>query len=650
MKKIKRILIANRGEIVARILRTAHAMGVEVVVLYTNDDKDHTYLKDADIAVELIGNTLAETFLNKEKIIDIALSNGVDAIHPGYGFLSENTEFARMCESVGVVWIGPSPDVIELMGYKKSARQFAEKHGIPVLKATYGSSNELMQQANEFKYPLMLKALAGGGGKGMRIVKSPSDFGEALEVTAKEAKLFFGNDALYVETFIEKARHIEVQVLGDNFGNVVHLHERECSVQRRHQKLIEEAPASGISEDLRSNLHAAALKLARAAKYKSAGTVEFIVDENENFYFLEMNTRIQVEHPVTEIVLDIDVVKEQLLVAADEALRFTQDEVLCRGHALECRIYAEDPTQGFMPQNGTLTLNAAPILNSTRVDGSFERTAKLSSAYDPLVAKVITDGNSRLEVMKNMRRALKDYQIQGVKTNKGFLTNFLDSPIFIQNKVYTQYLDFHAEKHITKNIAPNKWHAIAWFLLNTNLKTNSGSIWNNLGNWRNSYAFRLQAQEDVFLVSGHRVSESNWTISVDSQHYTCEIVLLTDYKLHLMVNGELLKVIWSANSTDSYFIDVDGEAILVHPKIDKRNNIALSSSSISKSVLSPLPGRVMRVYVSPGEAVTKGKTYMIIESMKIENRIVAQSDAVVKNVFVCEGQQLNSNELMIELE
>ena len=650
MKTFNRILIANRGEIVARILKTAHQMGIEVVVLYTNDDTDHTYLKDAEKAVLLDGKTLSETFLNKERIIDIALANGADAIHPGYGFLSENADFAQMCKAVGITWIGPSPNIIRLMGYKKSAREFAENIGVPVLHARYGTAEELEKYKNVLQYPVMIKAQAGGGGKGMRIVRSGDDFEDALHITGKEAAMFFGDDALYVEEFVDDARHIEVQVFGDNFGNVIHMYERECTVQRRHQKIIEEAPAGGISDALRKSLHQNAIKLAKAAKYRNAGTVEFIVDRKENFYFLEMNTRIQVEHPVTEFVTNIDVVKEQLLIAAGNEFAFTQDEIICRGHALECRLYAEDPEYGFIPQNGTLTLNAALDSKSVRVDGSFEKTATMSSVYDPLIAKVITGGHSRLEAMKNMIRALEDYKIQGVKTNKGFLTNLLKAPVLIQNTIHTQYCDLYANRHIDQHVKPDDRFIISWFFLNAAIQTEFDSVWSNLGNWRHQQNHNLFVNDERYIVAGFKVNEKEWQVAVNEKKYRCSLLKLSDYELHVVVNAEPVKVIWSKKSAGAYFIEIDHSIHLVQPYVVKRKVSQADAQLHARNVVSPLPGRVMRVYVTPGDKVLKGKAMLVIESMKIENRIVADHDSTIKTVLVSEGQQLNGNDLMIELE
>ncbi|MFB6317075.1 acetyl/propionyl/methylcrotonyl-CoA carboxylase subunit alpha [Saccharicrinis sp. FJH54] len=650
MKIFNRILIANRGEIVARILKTAHQMGTEVVVLYTSDDTDHTYIKAADKAVLLKGNTLADTFLNKERIIDIALANSVDAIHPGYGFLSENADFAQMCKAVGIKWIGPSPNVIRLMGYKRSAREFAEKLGVPVLHARYGSADELRKYRDVLQYPVMIKAQAGGGGKGMRIVRNAEDFEDALHITGREAGMFFGDESLYIEEFIEEARHIEVQVFGDNFGNVIHMHERECTVQRRHQKIIEEAPAAGISDALRGSLHQNAVKLAKAAKYRNAGTVEFIVDRNENFYFLEMNTRIQVEHPVTELVTNIDVVKEQLLIAAGNEFAFTQDEVICRGHALECRLYAEDPENGFMPQNGTLTLNAAPELKSVRVDGSFEKTAGMSSAYDPLIAKVITGGNDRLEAMKNMIGALEDYKIQGVKTNKGFLTNLLKSPVLIQNKIYTQYCDLYADRHTDFVVLPDERFVIAWFFLNSGITGRSSSVWSKLGNWRHQQVNNLTVADKTYHVSGYKINDADWQLTVNAKNYRCSQPRFMEYELQFVLLNEPVKVTWSQKTDRSFYIEIDHTIHLVQPNIVKRKLTESDAQLKARNVVSPLPGRVMRVYVTPGEKVVKGKAMLVIESMKIENRIVADHDSTVKSVLVTEGQQLNGNDLVIELE
>ncbi len=440
----KKVLIANRGEIARRIILACRELGISPVAIYSEADAGMPWVRLADEAYPLKGATATETYLNQEAIFRIGRMAGVEAIHPGYGFLSENPAFAAACAAHDIVFIGPKPKVIQLMGSKAQARELARKCGVPVvpgLDSAGMSDAELATAVEEIGYPLLIKASAGGGGKGMRIVSSAGEFEDALHLARGEALSSFGDDHILVERYLTEIHHVEIQVLGDQHGNVVHLFERDCSIQRRHQKIIEESPSPFISGELRAEMAEAAVSLAAAAGYENVGTVEFIVDGAGEFYFLEMNTRLQVEHPVTEMISGLDLAAWQIRIAAGEPLPFTQNDIPRRGHALECRVYAEDPAQGFLPSIGTLTTYRAPSGPGVRVEDGVESGSEVSPYYDPMLAKVITWGQDRAEAIRKMERALRDMIVLGVTTNISYLLAILGEEQFRAGNTTTNYLN-----------------------------------------------------------------------------------------------------------------------------------------------------------------------------------------------------------------
>jgi acetyl-CoA carboxylase biotin carboxylase subunit len=442
----KKILVANRGEIARRIIIACRELGASPIAVYSEPDAGMPWVRMADESYPLKGAAAADTYLSQEAIFRIGRIAGVDAIHPGYGFLSENPTFAATCAEHNLVFIGPSPSVIRLMGDKAAARELAAKCGVPVVPGLDGAGmadEELAAAAEKLGYPLLVKASAGGGGKGMRTVQSAVELGDALPLARGEALSSFGNDHILIERYLTPIHHIEIQILGDQHGNVLHLFERECSIQRRHQKIIEESPSPALSEALRERMATAAVRLAAAANYHNAGTVEFIVDALGNFYFLEMNTRLQVEHPVTEMVTGVDLAAWQVRLAAGEVLPFRQGDIPLRGHALECRVYAEDPAQGFLPSIGLLTEYVPPSGPGVRVEDGVESGSQVTPYYDPMLAKVITWGQDRQEAIRKMRRALRDTVALGVTTNIPYLLDILDEPDFVAGDTTTDYLSRH---------------------------------------------------------------------------------------------------------------------------------------------------------------------------------------------------------------
>ena len=444
----KKILIANRGEIAVRIIRACHELGIIAVAIYSEADKNALHVKLADEAYCIGKASVQESYLNVKSIFSVALHTKAEAIHPGYGFLSENTEFAEACLELGITFIGPDYKIINKMGDKSNARDTMKSSGVPTVPGTDGEIsdiNEAIEIAKTIGYPVIIKASAGGGGKGMRVAYSEAELVSSIETAQKEAQNYFGNPMVYLEKYLEYTRHVEIQIIGDNYGNVVHLGERDCSIQRRHQKLVEESPSPALNEDLRNAMGDAAVKASKAVNYNSVGTVEFLLDEDNNFYFMEMNTRIQVEHGVTEIITGIDLVKEQISIASGEKLSFSKEDVNINGCAIECRINAEDPSMNFIPCPGIITSYIAPGGIGIRVDSAVYSGYSISPFYDSMVSKVIAWGRNREEAIERMKRALNEFVIEGVKTTIPFHTKLMDNETFKSGNFNTKFLEINKD-------------------------------------------------------------------------------------------------------------------------------------------------------------------------------------------------------------
>jgi acetyl-CoA carboxylase biotin carboxylase subunit len=443
---IRKILIANRGEIAIRIMRSCREMGIRTVAIYSDADRTSMHVRYADEAYNIGPASSSESYLRMDKIIKVAKQSGADAIHPGYGFLSENAEFARLCGKSGITFIGPSPHAISTMGDKITARKTMINAGVPVVPGTEAkivAKEDVSKIIKEIGLPVIIKASAGGGGKGMRLVKDESEIQESIRAAQSEAKAAFGDDSVYIEKYITSPHHIEFQVLGDKHGNIVHLCERECSVQRRHQKVLEETPSPILTPELREKMGEAAVAAAKSVNYEGAGTIEFLVDDKLNFYFLEMNTRLQVEHPITERVIGIDLVKEQIRIANGDVLPYKQKEIRMQGHAIECRIYAEDPDNNFMPSPGMIRYISEPNGLGVRVDGYVYQGYEIPIYYDPMISKLIVHSRTRKGAIDRMKRALFEYKISGVKTSIKFLNNIITHPSFIEGKYDTHFIEKH---------------------------------------------------------------------------------------------------------------------------------------------------------------------------------------------------------------
>ncbi len=498
----KKVLIANRGEIAVRITATLQQMGITAVAVYSEPDRGAPHMLCADEAYPLEGKTSAETYLRGAKIIDIARRHGVDAIHPGFGFLSENDDFAQACADADIVFIGPSPNVIRDMGDKIIAKQKFVAAGVPVVPGWSGKDDataaELSIEAQKIGYPVLIKAAAGGGGKGMRVVHRAEDFAAAADAAKREANAAFGDGRIFLEKYITSPRHVEFQIFGDTHGNVVHLFERECSIQRRHQKIIEESPSPALTPELRKKMGDAAVRAARAIGYTNAGTVEFILDQSDKFYFLEVNTRLQVEHPVTEMVTHQDLVRAQLLIAAGEKLPFTQESLRQDGHAIECRIYAEDASRNFMPSTGTLLQYRPPVGPSVRVDSGVTNGSEISVYYDPMLAKLIVHDVDREGAISKMIWALRHFVAMGVTTNIEYLCAVLNHPQFRAGKLHTHFLEEHRIGESNKSKGPSNGAIVPdEALIAAALAAGAGrvplrsaanepeTIWQRAGHWRN---------------------------------------------------------------------------------------------------------------------------------------------------------------------
>lgn len=657
-KTIKKVLIANRGEIALRIMRTLKRMGIASVAVYHQIDSKAAFVKQADEAWPLGDGALSETYLNVDKIIGVALRSGADAIHPGYGFLSENPLFPEACAASGITFIGPEARTVRLMGNKIDARNLALANGLPVTAGFTGTPADLAAMANKLPYPVLVKAAAGGGGKGMRIVRGPEKLSEVLQTTSSEAANYFGDGTVYVEQYVEEPRHVEIQVLADHHGNVVHLFERECSIQRRYQKIIEEAPSPSLDEQTRQIMGNAAVALCKAIGYRNAGTIEFLLDANQKFFFLEMNTRIQVEHPVTELVTGIDLVEEQIRIAQGLPLSFGQQELSLNGHAIECRVYAEDPENNFLPSPGEIVAYHIPEDENIRIDSAVNGPTVISSMFDPMISKLIAWGKTRNDAIAKAREALENFFVAGIKTNIPFLIAMLSEDDFVSNRISTAYIDRAVtsivqkvkQKHTDAPIVP----AIAAVLCSMMLRPRPDfSVWHRIGFWRilpvvamecngrttlaevvsvksNRLAFRMNDKETVVEEIG--MGEGVIRFRIDRTEYKC---------LHYNPDDNAAVVMCAGITYNLTFPEV------LAPSVDHG---AEKDSVSNGGFVSPMPGKVIRVNVSEGEQVNRGTVMIVIEAMKMENNIVASNAAIVEKLNVAVGDMVDTKTELIVLK
>ena len=660
-KKINKVLIANRGEIAVRVIKTLHRLHIASVAVFADNDANALHRRMADEACPLGGGALKDTYLNVRKIIDAALDAGVDAIHPGYGFLSESPELVEACEANNLIFIGPDAQSMRLMGNKIEARKVAIKHGIPVTFGMMGDQDEILQMADTLPYPVLIKAAAGGGGKGMHIVWAKENLKQEMERASREAEKYFGDGTVFIEQYIESPRHIEVQVLADHFGNVIHLHERECTIQRRYQKIIEESPSPTLTEEKRQQICETAVKLCKAIGYRNAGTVEFLVDKNLNFYFLEMNTRIQVEHPVTEMRTGIDIVEEQIRIARGKEMGWTQEVIQPQGHAIELRIYAEDPANGFLPTPGKVTAYHEPQVRGARVDSSIDGNCSISEAYDPMIAKLSCHGKTRQSAIETARHALKEFIIQGLTTNKAYLWEVIKNEDFIENKIDTSFCATHQETLIqaledSRN-AQNVNDIVVAFLMydfcKKHVEQHPKNVWEEIGYWRYHMQLTVDVEGKKIPVSISAAEAGRIIGTVGEMPFSVEFIQYEHNQLKIMLNGRTEIVYCSVNDEQKTIVNFHGLNFTCF-RTDQLNDTmdyACKESVNDKSRLaSPMPGKVVKINVKEGDEVNEGMIMMVVEAMKMENNIVAAGKAKVKRVFVEEGQMVDNKMQLLELE
>jgi acetyl-CoA carboxylase biotin carboxylase subunit len=636
-------------------------MGISTVAVYSKYDAESKHVLKADESVLLPGENLAETYLNIDAIIGAAKKTGATAIHPGYGFLSENPLFSEACEREGIIFVGPSADSVRAMGNKIAARAVAVKLGVPVTTGITGSPDELVKNHAEVGFPMLIKAAAGGGGKGMRIVRSEEELASALETTSREALNYFGDGTIYIELFVENPRHIEVQVLGDKHGNMVHLFERECSAQRRHQKIVEEAPSPTLTPEVRKKMCASAVTLASSIGYYSAGTIEFLVDSDLNYYFLEMNTRIQVEHPVTELTTGVDLIEEQLRIATGEPLRLKQENLKQTGHAIECRIYAEDPANNFMPSPGFISLYHEPSGPHIRVDSmEIDGQGQIHSFFDPMIGKLITRGENREEARLRMVSALENYVVQGIRTNIPFLNGIVQHPAFVGNTITTRYIDNNLDElvgytAVLKSAISKEVPLLAGFLFS--LKANrkeTDNVWQSIGYWRHLLDPTVLLDGEILPFRIVELKDLELKYELGNQPGKAS---LTADKLQskLCLEGISHSVYTGRDEKGRFPVTYKGFEFLV-----ERTDMALpetvtfaetgSLNNDPGNIVSPMPGKVLKINVSEGDDVKKGQVLMVVEAMKMENNILCPKDGVVDKLLVKEGDMVDGSARLVHLE
>lgn len=658
-KLFNKILIANRGEIAIRIMRAAQTLNIRTVAVYAEVDKDSWHVSFADEAYCLGEQELADTYLNVDKIIEIARNVNADAIHPGYGFLSESPALVEACEKEGIVFIGPDTRAIKLMGNKIESRAFVQELKVPTTLGVTGDVKKLIAEAEKIPLPILVKAAAGGGGKGMRIVRDLKDLPEIIETTQREAKSYFGDGTVFVEKYVEEPRHIEIQVMGDQHGNAVHLFERECSIQRRYQKIIEESPSPTLTDEVRLKMGEAAVKITKAIGYSNAGTIEFLVDKNLDFYFLEMNTRIQVEHPVTEMVTGIDLVQEQISVAAGNPLGFAQQDVTQSGHAIECRVYAEDPANNFLPSPGQMIFYREPHNHRVRIDACTNKAATIHSFYDPMIAKVIVWENDRDHARKKMIDVLKDYISHGIKTNIRFLIELLQEKNYINNTISTKFCDDHLDELVKasedkrgkiENDAPITAYVL--YYLKFNEDAHKPDIWHQIGYWRDVIEFNLKMDEEDYEVMVYHLNKNVSRVVIDDREYIVETPHLTKNEVTIKSREGIFRAVISHDNLGNAFVSVNGHIFNIHRddlliREDVYTGIDSPDGGGDGLIFTPMPGKVVKVNVKPGEEVSKGVVLLIVEAMKMENNIVAPRNGKVEKVNVKEGNMVDGSKPLL---
>ena len=652
IKPIRRLLVANRGEIARRIFRTAQRMGIATVAVYADGDAGSPHVREADTAIALNGRSPAETYLDIGKLLEACRRTGADAVHPGYGFLSENAGFAQAVIDQGITWVGPTPATIRGIGDKLAAKRLMQTLNVPTLQAhALAPGEDAAPAALRIGYPVLVKAAAGGGGRGMRVVDSPADLEPAIASARREASAAFGDGTLFLERWVARSRHVEIQILGDSHGQLVHLFERECSIQRRHQKIIEEAPSPALDAALREQMGQAALTAARAIGYQSAGTVEFLLSGRE-FWFLEVNTRLQVEHPVTEAITGLDLVREQLRIAEGEPLGYTQADLRIDGHAIEARLCAENPAQGFLPTPGTIDVWAPATGEGVRFDSGVESGSEVSIDFDTMIAKVIVKAPTRREAASRLARVLETTRLQGITHNRDFLVSVLRSPEFLRGDTSTDFIE---------RVAPARERsfsdedlalaATAAALQARALRRASAKVLASVtAGFRNSV---MPPERVDYLVGERKLKleyraqrDGSLVVSVDGSARRTRVLRSSGADIDLEVDGR----------RSALAISSVGARRLVHGEFGDVELLELPRFAVAGpaqaggALKAPMPGRVLAISVAPGESVVRGQLLMVLEAMKMEHRITAPADGIVQAIRVAEGEQVANGALLAVLD
>ena len=659
----QRVLIANRGEIACRVIRTCRRLGLHTIAVYSEADANAQHVRLADEAWPIGGPRPTESYLRGDAILDVARKSGAQAIHPGYGFLSENTAFARACTDAGIAFIGPRPESIDAMGSKAAAKALMEKHDVPLVPGYHGedqSNDVLAEQARRTGFPLMIKAAAGGGGKGMRIVRSEKEFADALASAQREAASAFGDTRVILERYVDHPRHIEFQVFGDTHGNVIHLNERECSAQRRYQKVLEETPSPFLDEARRAAMGAAAVAAAKAVDYVGAGTVEFIVGQDGEFFFMEMNTRLQVEHPVTEETLGLDLVEWQLRIAAGEPLPLAQHQIHARGHAIEVRLYAEDPDQNFLPGSGKLLKLRLPTPSRhVRIDGGVIEGDTVTIFYDPMIAKLIVWDQDRPQALQRLRDALMASEIVGPKSNIAFLERLSRHPVVVEGRIDTGYLDRHLAEFLAGDAAPSA-HALFAAAVSALMDeeqavvassthgTDPHSPWARADAWRVGHAGKrivalsLHGQRHEIEAYGH---DGDYRLRHGEDTADVRGARRDDATLSARFDGESLRVPVRLDASRITVHDVDGH----RHAFERAPAFAWQSkeSSGGNQVVAPMPGRIVLVKANAGDTVEEGQELLVMEAMKMELALKAPRAGTIASIGAAQGDFVEADAVLV---
>lgn len=644
--KFSKILVANRGEIAVRVMQTAKAMGYQTVAVYSDADSHARHVQEADEAVYIGASKVSESYLSIAKIIEACKKTGADAVHPGYGFLSENTDFAQACIDNQITFIGPTASAIELMGSKRLSKIAMIEAGVPCVPGYEGDRQDLeylAAQAEQIGFPIMVKASAGGGGRGMRLVQQASELVEALQTARSEAENAFGSGELILEKAVIAPRHVEIQVFGDTHGNYVYLFERDCSIQRRHQKVVEEAPCPVMTPELRQQMGEAAVAAAKACAYVGAGTVEFLLDASGAFYFLEMNTRLQVEHPVTELITGLDLVEWQLRVANGEHLPLKQQELNFNGHAIEVRLYAEDPRQDFLPQTGKVLRWKPATLPNVRIDHGMLATDEVSPFYDPMVAKVIAYGKTREDAIRLLARAVDDSVLLGVNSNKQFLVNLLRHPVVVGGDTNTAFIQQHFQNDpsLHHQVLSLETLAIAAALFSQNKGT---AVWQTgLGV---PLPLKLQIADQQIQLQVSSVNNT-FTAQFCDQSVCIDVLERTSEYLVYLIDGIRRRVQYVLDS-DQLYLDRDNGNIVIR-------NVTYAAPEATDvagdgKIRAPMDGAVVNILVNKGDQVVRGQTLLVLEAMKIQQQIKADVDGVVEDVLGQQGQQVKKRQMLFTIQ